>query len=70
MNTVAGARSTHYRGFPCDAVFMDSGLGLEPVIGPAFGRTRWGRPAMTQPHSAAAFAAVARPESAAISASL
>ena len=26
---------------------LDSGSGPEPVIGPAFGRTRWGRPGMT-----------------------
>jgi len=34
------------RAFSCFVV-MDSGLAAEPVIGPAFGRTRWRRPGMT-----------------------
>ena len=30
------------------SLLLDSGSGPEPAIGPAFGRTRWGRPGMTE----------------------
>jgi valyl-tRNA synthetase len=43
----AGSGNPESRNTPGGAASPDSGSGPEPVIGPASGRTRWGRPGMT-----------------------